>query len=230
MSRRQRSGVVAIPPDRTPPDYESAFASLDFPRFADVVGDKETEIIVAAFRCIAEVGIAATSTRAVARRARLNQGSIHYYFQSKEELLLGVLRRLMIHKTAIGRTIRQSGLTPTQKIYCLLRSGTNFMQHGEEVVVTVTLWAHAVTQDGTWTNTYRALFDEFRAELVAMIDEGVASGEFRNADSKVVAETIIMAVQGIGMHYLISPQDFAGQSLVERMIGLFFRILEVENV
>ena len=230
MSPRQRSKVVAVSADRRPPDYESAFALLDLPRFADVVGDRETEIIVVAFRCIAEVGIVATSTRAVARRARLNQGSIHYYFKSKEELLPGVLRRLMTHKTAIGRTIRRSDLTPTQKIYCLLRYGTNFMQDGEEVIVTVTLWAHAVTQGGDWTDPYRALFDEFRAEVVAMIDEGVASGELGNADSKVVAETIIMAVQGIGMHYLISPEDFAGQSLVDRMVGLFFRILKVENV
>jgi AcrR family transcriptional regulator len=229
MSSRPKTWADAIRHDPALADCEAAFAGLDLPRFADLVDNKESEIIVAAFHCIAEIGIAATSTRAVARRAGLNQGSIHYYFRSKDELLLGVLKRLMMQKAAIGRAIRETTLTPTQKMYCLLRSGSNFMQHRDEVIATVALWGHALTQGGVWTEIYRDLFDEFRADVVAMIDEGVATGEFHNADSRVVAETIIMAIQGIGMHYLINPKDFESQNLVDRVVGLFFRILEVEN-
>src|ERR1700733_252916 len=79
-------------------DRDAVFASLKLPRFADLVQNKESEIIVAAFQCIGEVGIAATTTRVVARRAQLNQGLIHYYFRSKDALLLGAMKSLMSYK------------------------------------------------------------------------------------------------------------------------------------
>ena len=60
-------------------------------RFHDHLKGKEGHIILAAFECIVEKGIAATSTYAIAKRAGMNQGNIHYYFKSKEDLLQRVL-------------------------------------------------------------------------------------------------------------------------------------------
>lgn len=207
---------------------ERVFNSLNLRPFADSAEGREEEIIVAACRCISEVGIAATTTRAVAQQAGMNLGAIHYYFRSKDALLLGVLKLLMKHKTKKFNTIRHSNLTPTQKIYYMLRSGSDYMQHSEEVVATITLWAHAVAQGGIWQSTYRKLFDELRTELKAIIDEGVETGEFRNSDTTVVAETIIVAVQGISMHFVMTPSDFEHESLTDRLVKLFVRVLDVD--
>src|SRR3989304_4224950 len=63
--------------------------------FRDRLPDStEGRILEAALDCIAEQGIAATSTYAIAERAGLNQGNIHYYFRSKDDLLLRVLEPL----------------------------------------------------------------------------------------------------------------------------------------
>jgi AcrR family transcriptional regulator len=208
---------------------ERVFNSLNLRRFADIVEGREEEIILAAFHCISEIGIAATTTRAVAQKAGMNLGSIHYYFRSKDDLLLGVLKQLMKHKVKLFNTIGRSNLTPTQKIYYLLRSGSNFMQHREEVVATISLWAHAVTQGGIWRSTYRKLFDELRGELKAIIDEGLETGEFHNTDSTVLAETIIVAVQGISMHFVMTPADFERESLTDRLVKLFLPVLDVDE-
>jgi AcrR family transcriptional regulator len=203
--------------------------ALNLPRFTERVDGREGQILAAAFHCIAEIGIAATTTRAVARRADLNQGSIHYYFASKDELLLGVLKGLMSTAVANARTVRESSLSPTEKIYCILRSGATFIQQGQEVVVSISLWAHAVSKGGIWRDSYRELFDQFRGELILIIEEGIAIGEFRGTDPRPVAETIITAVQGVGMHYMMSPADFAGESVSERLVGLFWKILGVKE-
>ena len=208
---------------------ERVFNSLNLRRFADIVEGREEEIIVAAFHCISEIGIAATTTRAVAQKAGMNLGAIHYYFRSKNALLLGVLKQLMKHKVKLFNTIRCSNLTPTQKIHYLLRSGSNFMQHREEVVATISLWAHALAQGGNWQSTYRKLFDELRSELKAIIDEGVRTGEFHNTDSTVLAETIIVAVQGISMHFVMTPSDFDRENLTDRLLKLFMPVFDVEE-
>jgi AcrR family transcriptional regulator len=51
-------------------------------------------IVEAAGRCLIERGGAAFSTRAVARAAGVNQSLIHYYFGTKERLMLAVLERM----------------------------------------------------------------------------------------------------------------------------------------
>ncbi len=211
------------------PGWLEVYGQLGLTRFADKAAGRESQILVGAFHCIAEMGIAATTTRAVANRARLNQGSIHYYFRSKDELLLGLLRGLRRNSADITRRIRDCALTPTEKLQCILKSGATFIQT-EELLVTISLWAHAVAKGGIWRDTYRELFDDIRANLIDIIDEGIALGEFSNTDSKAVAETIITAVQGIGMHYMMDPADFAGESLSERLSGLFFKILGVKKL
>lgn len=208
---------------------ESVFRSLNIQRFAESAEDREGEIIVAAFRCISRLGISATTTRAVAQSAGMNLGAIHYYFDSKDALMLGVLKAVMKHKIKRFDIVRQSALTPTQKIYYLLRSGSSFIQDKEEVIATITLWAHAVAQGGVWQSTYRKLFNELRAVLKAIIDEGIEAGEFSNTDSTTVAETIFFGVQGISMQYIMAPADFDRESLTDRLISLFSRLLGIKK-
>ena len=51
-------------------------------------------IVEAASRCLIERGGAAFSTRGVATAAGVNQSLIHYYFGTKERLMLAVLERI----------------------------------------------------------------------------------------------------------------------------------------
>lgn len=62
-------------------------------RRADDLPMRET-ILDAASRCIVARGHAALSTRAVASEAGVNQSLIHYYFGTKERLMLAVLERM----------------------------------------------------------------------------------------------------------------------------------------
>lgn len=216
-------------PDLTDID-EAVFKALNIRRFVESAEGREGEIIVAAFRCISTIGIAATTTRAVAQSAGINLGSIHYYFESKDALMLGVLKAVMKHKIKRFDIVRQSSLTPTQKIYYLLRSGSNFIRDKEEVIATISLWAHAVAQGGVWQSTYRKLFNELRTVLKAIIDQGIKTGEFTNTDSTTVAETIFFGVQGISMQYVMAPSDFERENLTNRLIGLFSRLLGMNGI
>jgi AcrR family transcriptional regulator len=62
-------------------------------RAADELPMREA-IVEAAGRCLVARGHAALSTRAVASEAGVNQSLIHYYFGTKERLMLGVLERM----------------------------------------------------------------------------------------------------------------------------------------
>jgi TetR/AcrR family transcriptional regulator len=56
-------------------------------------GDPRTKLLDAAERLLIEVGNSAVTSRLVSKEAGLNQGLVHYYYGSMEELFLAVLER-----------------------------------------------------------------------------------------------------------------------------------------
>src|ERR1700735_2692666 len=59
---------------------------------AELAGDKAARIVAAMRRSVAIRGIAGSTFDHVAREAGVSRGLLHYYFQTKERLLLGVVR------------------------------------------------------------------------------------------------------------------------------------------
>ncbi|MGF6759480.1 TetR/AcrR family transcriptional regulator [Paraburkholderia sp. GAS42] len=74
--------------------------------------NRRIEIADHAIRCFAEHGYAETSLRDIAEAAEINLGQLHYYFESKNDLILYTIRR---YKTRfIGRLVdamEQEGAT-----------------------------------------------------------------------------------------------------------------------
>lgn len=54
-------------------------------------GDTRTRIVAAAFRALSEQGYEATSVKDIAHEADVAPGLVHYYFETKENLLLAAL-------------------------------------------------------------------------------------------------------------------------------------------
>lgn len=65
--------------------------------------DNRERLIAAGYRVLSEKGFEATTVKEVARVAGVSPGLFHYYFTSKEELLIAVLREA---GTRYGQTMR----------------------------------------------------------------------------------------------------------------------------
>src|SRR3954447_23806394 len=63
------------------------------PPVRDLAGDKAQRIIEAMRRSVARRGVAASTFDHVAREAGVSRGLLHYYFGTKEQLLIEVVRR-----------------------------------------------------------------------------------------------------------------------------------------
>src|SRR5256885_98881 len=58
-----------------------------------VLGDPTDEILGAAARLFGERGVAGTSMSLIAREVGLKQSSLYYYFRSRDETVLALMRR-----------------------------------------------------------------------------------------------------------------------------------------
>jgi AcrR family transcriptional regulator len=74
-----------------PVESKTVGAAFDDPR-RELSGEKVQRIVDAMRHCVAERGIAGATFEQVSREAGVSRGLLHYYFGTKERLLIEVLR------------------------------------------------------------------------------------------------------------------------------------------
>lgn len=180
---------------------------LQLKRFNDYLKGKEGQILLGAFQCIAEKGIAATSTRAIAKKAGLNQGIIHYYFRSKEQLLEKLLELLFHNFTTNIDIIATSNLATFEKLESVLNSGLLFIgPRKEEFIVFIAYWAHAKSTGGEMFSLFQELLSRFRSAMITIIKEGESKSVFKKEISEEFATLIIGMIQGLGLQYVMDEK------------------------
>lgn len=76
--------------------------------------DARERLITAGYRVLAERGYAATTVKEVAREAGVNQGLVHYYFGSKDALLLAIAKEARQQYIRELKRLRQE--TPREQL------------------------------------------------------------------------------------------------------------------
>lgn len=178
-------------------------------RLCDRLDDStESRIILATVACIAQNGIAATSTHAIAKQAKLNQGNIHYYFRSKDALLKRVLELLYENSSQNIDALGDRSISPAKRLEMIIDLGFDLItRRRDEFITLIACWAHAVVSGNTWRKSYKQIFDSFRAAIVRLIREGEEAGEFERGAARMVPVLLVSMVQGIGLQLAIAPGD-----------------------
>jgi len=180
----------------------------------------------AAFHCICERGIVATSTHAIAARAGLNQGSIHYYFKNKDDLLKRLVEILFQTFILNIETIAESRMSPAAKLESILESGFNLIVHRrEEFLVMIAFWAHALAVGGDMLRLYERLFSHFRSAVVKTLEEDESMMQFDSNVRRNVALLVIGGIQGLGLHLALEPEALNASRVEEFMKSLLHRAL-----
>ncbi len=112
-------------------------------RLCDRLDDStESRIILATVACIAQNGIAATSTHAIAKQAKLNQGNIHYYFRSKDALLKRVLELLYENSSQNIDALGDRSISPAKRLEMIIDLGFDLItRRRDEFITLIACWA-----------------------------------------------------------------------------------------
>jgi AcrR family transcriptional regulator len=180
-----------------------------------------TRLLNAAVRVFDRKGYAAASVREVAEMAGVAKPAVYYHFGNKEGLLLAILHqaeRQLSHtlEQSAGRagSARERIQALCEDIYAL------FGQH-----VPLARVAHAVflgPPDGAPPFDVTVFEVKFRRTIARMVEEGVASGEFRPVDTQDVALGVMAVLELCNERQLHPAFEPVGPGVVRRLISLFF--------
>lgn len=167
--------------------------------------DRRAQIVEAMIETMADHGYAKATISRIAERAGLTPGLLHYHFQNKQMILLGVLDRLAEAQLLAMRHFVDGADEPDAALRELL---TMLLAPGDSARPDeVSAWVGVLAESVRQPEVERALtrwMEEFRAVLVDLLKQGVESGDFDLGDysdegdegAEAAAAGLLALVQG----------------------------------
>ncbi|WP_305093227.1 TetR/AcrR family transcriptional regulator [Prescottella sp. R16] len=143
-------GLATKPADDDLSDSPAALAARDviasWDSGAETIGmsDKQERILDAARYAFAERGFDATTTRDIASAVGFTQGSLYHHFESREAILVAIVRNFSARMRDAHEVIGAAGGTPLETLDALIRMRTAAGKRFEPEVTILKSWAMLV--------------------------------------------------------------------------------------
>ncbi len=193
----------------------------------DKRAEKRKRIVEAAAGVFSRRGYKSALMAEVATAAGVGKGTIYEYFDSKEELFLGVFD-WFCETVSSGAMVRATslGLSTAEKLTVLCDAVlASLVEHPEYITLTMEFWAAATTSPvrEKLNDAFRRLYADYRLLVTGLIDDGIQRGEFRSdVDAGAVAAGIVAALDALPLQSMFEP-DFnarkAGAGFVETLLA-----------
>lgn len=173
------------------------------PQAPDVHHDEATDptleqLLAAACRTISRRGVAATRVADIAREARVSPATVHYYFKTKEEILVKAL--LWANRTSAARLQSSEGDThdPAARLTRLIERSIPYPgTQRDEYLLEIDLWSSVRLHPEllpAWENYHLW----WVAQVTKIIQDGQAEGRFRSeVPAEEVAQRLVALTDGL---------------------------------
>ena len=173
---------------------------------------RRQQLIDATMKCIARKGMGSTTLGDVAKEAGLSQGIVNLHFESKENLLTETLRFIADeYQTQFNRVLESSGPGPAEKLQALMELDLRpFILDRSKLAVWFAFWGEVKSRP-RYRDVCEQADEYYDQVLLALCDEIIADGGYKNVSSAAVATVLTSVTNGMWLSYLISPNRFDRQ-------------------
>jgi AcrR family transcriptional regulator len=153
--------------------------------------DKKTatrdKILQAALVCFAQKGYHQTSMDDIVAQSELSKGTLYWHFKSKQELFLALLEWFMLEFDQEVTQAWAEEMPAADKLRAMVRVS---LDSSEQIIpffkIFLDFWARTM-EDTQILLLFSQMITEFQNQLTAVIEAGIASGEFRPVNARPLA-------------------------------------------
>ena len=169
---------------------------------------KKNEILNATYQTVYEQGIVDMSMRSIAKTARVNQSTLHYYFQNKENLLTEFIKALFDRFIYEIERRYVSSDPPDKKLEAIFEAGRDFAGKQRELfVVFIDCWSLSIRNP-----SLKKIFSDVYVNMTSLfediLEEGMKSGAFNTVRKDILSVMLISFVGGMGMQWHMRKRSF----------------------
>ena len=174
------------------------------PRIVDKE-EKKRQIINAAMPVFARNGLYNTKMADIALAAGIGKGTIYEYFKSKEDIFVEAFEYFMKDmETEVAKKLYK--LTdPGEKLIAIIEAFFgSFESFHDSLYIMFDFWAEGIRKrDKRMEDYLKKVYHDYREFMAAILDEGKAKGIFREVDSNMIASSILGAMDGLILQWII---------------------------
>jgi AcrR family transcriptional regulator len=189
---------------------------------ASVEAERREQIMTAACEVVAEIGYRSLRIADVARRAQASTGTVHYYFDTKRELMRAAFEWNFTRSLERRRELLDGDGDALRRLRAFVES---YLPRGEETVnawrVWAELWVEAL-HDPDLQEVNENVYGEWRRIVAAIIRDGQDAGQFRAGDPVAMANALIGMIDGLSLQVLLRSRSMT----VDRMRAVCEQVLD----
>jgi AcrR family transcriptional regulator len=195
--------VLDVAPEAPPEEVAPAAKSLS--------GEKAQRIVEAMRRSVAKRGVAASTFEYVARKAGVSRGLLHYYFATKEQLLVEAVRRDCELRMEILEGQLAGAQTADDFIALMARNLQETVREDPDFVTLVFELFTLSRRNAEIAVEYARLMRRTREQVAGMLASAQREGVLRlHAEPETVAEILFSLGDGFALRMLAEPErDFS---------------------
>ena len=173
--------------------------------------ERRKQILDSALAVFSQKGFHASNVSDVAAHAGVSQGTIYWYFSSKEELFEAAIITFFTDFGAEMTTARQEGETASGKLRALARNMDDFVVNAQQVFgAFLGYWASSQERQGS-AQFWIDLLHGYTDGVQAIIEEGIKSGEFKEVDAGALGWAMAAAYDGLAAYPMFIPDIDVGR-------------------
>ena len=191
---------------------------------------RRSQILDAAAEVFAEGGFARATTKEIADRADVSEGTIYNYFDSKEDLLIGIVGRLA-ESQSLALVIKPEmieqvlAMPPRDFLNAMFRTRHAFVLEDNHLAMLQAVTAEVLVNQAFAARYYGELLKPAMDVLAQNLQARVERQEMRPVDAPLVARFLFAFELGLlGFYVLGDPlvqAEWQSDTLMEAMVDFF---------
>lgn len=165
--------------------------------------DRRHQLMEYAAKRFAEGGYHPTSVADIVDGLNVGKGVFYWYFSSKEELLLEILREGQLDLRRNQQNAITGLDTPVARIEAGIRRSVEWLANNRQYV---TLIQFAATEE-KFTAALRRGADVAVADLVKHVKDGIADGSFSDGDPVIISHAILGVTNHLARTFVLGQGD-----------------------
>lgn len=170
--------------------------------------DPRQTILNAALEVVAESKISGTRMRLIAQKAGMSQGNLHYYFPTKDDLLVALLEYISLQFVDERKeNITRSDLSLEDRLFSFFDQEKQIIRRRKEMCVLFDFWVQGTTNPlfrELMQNDYRIWRRDIEQAL-----SGSESGKALHSPVQAVIPSLMASIMdGAALQYMIDEDAF----------------------
>ncbi|MGD8473454.1 MAG: TetR/AcrR family transcriptional regulator [Anaerolineae bacterium] len=168
--------------------------------------ERRSQILASALAVFSQKGFHVSSVSDVAAHAGVSQGTIYWYFDSKEELFDAAILEYFADFGTEMTSALEGGGTASEKLRALAKNMDRFVAEAQQVLVAfLSYWASGQGQQKS-AQLWIEVLQEYADYMVTVIEEGISTGEFKEVDARGLVWAMSAAYDGLAAYAMFIPE------------------------